>query len=528
MLRVILADDEAVIVKGLKRLIDWKKMDAVIIGEAGNGKEALKLIREKKPDLVISDISMPELDGLELLKEINRMGLCTRVIFISGYQEFSYAKKAVTLGAVDYILKPVEKAELEGAIRRAAGMIDEKSRLSILDEGEKETELADIFRRINGEQSYGEQELYRQFEALDIDVSGREFVGTAFRLYMTRSAASSNIKIQELQKFAAYNRLQKKLEEEGWGFVIKKELNTCYTIFLLEPGEEKRVLHMRARKLAEVMTSGYPMVVKIGFGEWVKEIGSLQLAYKTSRFALELYYFTEEDEIWYDHIERRFEDSFEDYQECYIKLLNAYLSRKTSIDSEINRILLVIKNLHFGSRTAAVNRCVLLITEITQDLIAHYLIDSDYREKGEHVAEEIRSRPLYRQACSMITEYLKELFEIINEGIGNSEVNEIARIKQYISQNFRENLTLEAMAEVANMNLYYFSSYFKKNTGENFKNYLTGIRMKEAEKLLRNTDYKAYEIAEAVGYKNVRQFNENFKSAFGKSPNEYRREMRKS
>ena len=174
------------------------------------------------------------------------------------------------------------------------------------------------------------------------------------------------------------------------------------------------------------------------------------------------------------------------------------------------------------------NRCVLLITEITQDLIAHYLIDSDYREKGEHVAEEIRSRPLYRQACSMITEYLKELFEIINEGIGNSEVNEIARIKQYISQNFRENLTLEAMAEVANMNLYYFSSYFKKNTGENFKNYLTGIRMKEAEKLLRNTDYKAYEIAEAVGYKNVRQFNENFKSAFGKSPNEYRREMRKS
>ena len=110
MLRVILADDEAVIVKGLKRLIDWKKMDAVIIGEAGNGKEALNLIREKKPDLVVSDISMPELDGLELLKEINRMGLCTRVIFISGYQEFSYAKKAVTLGAVDYILKPVEKA----------------------------------------------------------------------------------------------------------------------------------------------------------------------------------------------------------------------------------------------------------------------------------------------------------------------------------------------------------------------------------------------------------------------------------
>lgn len=156
----------------------------------------------------------------------------------------------------------------------------------------------------------------------------------------------------------------------------------------------------------------------------------------------------------------------------------------------------------------------------------NYLIDGSYRQKAEQAAEEIRLKPLYRQACQVITACLTDLFETVKDGTGNTSQSEVARIKQYIGAHYRENLTLESMAAFANMNLYYFSSYFKKNTGQNFKNYLTDIRMKEAGRLLANTDCKAYEAAEAVGYKNVRQFNENFKGKYGKSPNEYRREYR--
>ena len=101
MLRAILADDEAVILKGLRKLIDWEKMGIQIVGEARDGKEALELIERVKPDLAVSDIAMPELDGLDMLKRIGEMGLYTKVIFVSGYQEFSYAKRAVKYGAVD-------------------------------------------------------------------------------------------------------------------------------------------------------------------------------------------------------------------------------------------------------------------------------------------------------------------------------------------------------------------------------------------------------------------------------------------
>ena len=159
MLRAILADDEAIIVKGLKKLIDWEKMGIRIVGEAGDGEEALALILEKKPDLAVSDIAMPKLNGLDMLNRLNELGIGTKVIFVSGYQEFSYAKKAVTYGAVDYILKPVEQEELEQAIKKAVSQIDEKSRLSILDTGEEENELARIFQKINGDQEYVPQDL---------------------------------------------------------------------------------------------------------------------------------------------------------------------------------------------------------------------------------------------------------------------------------------------------------------------------------------------------------------------------------
>ena len=114
MIQAILADDEGIIVKGLKKLIDWERLGVEIVGEAGDGAEALELIQKKAPQLVVSDIAMPGLSGLEMLRQIGSQRMNTKVIFISGYQEFSYAQDAVRYGAVDYLLKPVEQEEWSG------------------------------------------------------------------------------------------------------------------------------------------------------------------------------------------------------------------------------------------------------------------------------------------------------------------------------------------------------------------------------------------------------------------------------
>ena len=173
IIRAILADDEGIILKGLKKLIDWERLGIRIVGEAGDGKEALELMREKKPQLVISDIAMPGLSGLELLKEIGRQGLEAKVIFVSGYQEFSYAQDAVRYGAVDYLLKPVEREELERAVCKAVGLIDDQSRLSILNNTGSEDKMHQIFQKISGAREYAKEDLYEQFSNLNISVEGK-------------------------------------------------------------------------------------------------------------------------------------------------------------------------------------------------------------------------------------------------------------------------------------------------------------------------------------------------------------------
>lgn len=522
MIRAILADDEGIILKGLKKLIDWKKLGVKIVGEVSDGQEALAMIREKHPQLVVSDIAMPGLSGLEMLREISRQGLDTKVIFVSGYQEFSYAQDAVRYGAVDYLLKPVEQKELERAVMKAAALIDDQSRLSILANAESEDKMHQIFQKISGSQEYVKEDLYEQFSRLQFSVEGKHMQGAAFRLYALKRG-ESNARMQELLKFSAANKIQKKLEDSGWGFVIKKEINTCYVIFLLEEGEDRKLLESRIHKLAAEAVDWQKLTVKIGVGEKVEDISMLPLAYKTAKFAVELYYFTEEDRIWYEDVQKEFCESFEQYQECFQRLKQGLMDRQPSISVEVNQVLTMIKNLHFGSRFAALNRCNLLLTGLIQDLCDTYLLDKSWVEEGEKCMEQMRVMPTYRQTCELLIAFLGRIHEHILQG-GSGEYNEAVRIRQYIDEHFRENLTLESMAQVAGMNPYYFSSYFKKNMGMNFKAYLTEVRMEEARRLLLYTDSKAYEIAERVGYRNVRQLNENFKQKYGMSPNEYKRE----
>lgn len=126
MYRIMIADDEPLIIKGLRKMMDWERMDVRIIGEAQDGRELMELLEKEQPDIIISDISMPGKSGLDIIREISEQNMDTKVIFVSGFQEFSYAKAAIKYGAVDYLLKPVTVEELEKAINRAKEMLGER------------------------------------------------------------------------------------------------------------------------------------------------------------------------------------------------------------------------------------------------------------------------------------------------------------------------------------------------------------------------------------------------------------------
>ena len=147
MYRIIIADDEPLIIRGLKKMMEWGKMDTEVVGEAEDGEQLLNLLDTLEPDIIISDISMPEKTGLDVLKEINKRKLKIKVIFLSGFQEFSYAKEAVTYGAVDYLLKPVSVEELENAINRAKDQIVQEQPEAVWKIEQQNVE--NVFKEIN-------------------------------------------------------------------------------------------------------------------------------------------------------------------------------------------------------------------------------------------------------------------------------------------------------------------------------------------------------------------------------------------
>ena len=165
MRKVLLADDEHLIVKGLHKLIDWASLDIEIIGEVTDGLTAEQMILEQHPDLVISDIRMPGLTGLELLARHKGGSHAPKFIFISGYEEFEYVKQALSGGAVDYLLKPVSASELEKAVRKALGLMADSSAAALF--RQSSVPLQEFFSQLTANREFAGTDLYQSFASLD-------------------------------------------------------------------------------------------------------------------------------------------------------------------------------------------------------------------------------------------------------------------------------------------------------------------------------------------------------------------------
>ena len=159
MFKIIIADDEPVIIRGLKKMMNWERLNAEVIGEAANGEELLKKTEELKPDIIISDVAMPRKTGLDVIRQIRENGWKIKVIFLSGYQEFDYVKKAISYEAVDYLLKPVGQEELEQSILRAEKMLRTDSPMEYWEE--EKDDMQTVFKKINSEFSNRHPAVYR-------------------------------------------------------------------------------------------------------------------------------------------------------------------------------------------------------------------------------------------------------------------------------------------------------------------------------------------------------------------------------
>lgn len=499
MLKMIVADDEPVITRGIKKLVDWEKLGISIVGEYETGSSAMEGILVQKPDVALLDISMPGMSGIEILKSIRNLELPVKVIFISGFQDFEYARSAITYGAVDYLLKPVIREELLRAVEQAV-------------------------MRLPGEDPAAGQEENVQGEGKE----SRKTVLLEETTYLPVLAeilfdGSESAQEKKLLRFSVSSFLEEYLAEKELGILFSKNEHIVMVLKGMETAQAKAALTYLQQQAAEALG------VKLGLvaGRIVESMGQIPGEYEKCLELCRYFFFADQIRIPVlsvgEAVFSRRAGTAEVSKEREA-LLDAIVAQdREAFEKAFERFSRVLCLAADGRREDA---CYYFCSTVRAAEEKMHALNLEGRnpDMGE-LLERGRSCVDFSQMKAVFLEYLESYPALLKKTMESNEKKDILRAKEYIESHYRENLTLEILADVVHMNPYYFSSYFKKNAGENFKDYVNRVRIREAVALLLSTDKKTYEIASQVGFRDVRTFTEAFARAYGETPSAYRKRV---
>ena len=524
MYKVIIADDEVVIRNGLVHLIDWEQLGCQVVAMAKDGNQLMELIAEHQPDLVISDIQMPGMTGLEVLRDLPEEDKeRTKFVFFSGYERFSYAREALALGSVDYLLKPVSPSELEAAVRKATNQLEKSTATVVLPKDEDR--LRELFHSIHQETLYDKSELYDLFAESKLDLEQKFFVGICIGL-LPQAKGLDEVGVGarwNLQKFVLFNQLMDLFIKERTGFVLQREEDKIHIIGVF-PKEDKdnfyeKYVHIKRME----MEAKYGMKLQIGIGMRTEDIKGLKNAYKTAKFAHDLYFFEEKSVIDIEEVQKDYTLSFGDYQRAQEELFRSIVEKDGYVMRNVDCIMEIIRQIHYGNVYAAKARVMHFTGDVGMKLHDYKYLEQDFYSMQDELQEQVEAQVTFRdmKAC-IISHYEKLTAELYRKETSRDNMV-IEKVKRYMQENYGEEISVKTLSDIACVSENYFSAMFKRETGENYKAYLTNIRMEKAHALLMNTEMKIYEIGEQVGYNNARRFVDNFKQVYGMSPADYKK-----
>ncbi|MDL2206105.1 response regulator [Eubacteriales bacterium OttesenSCG-928-N13] len=511
MQKVLLVDDEPIVRKALKVLIDWQGLGYRVCGEAGDGKTALDMILTLHPDLVITDLRMPAMDGLSLIQECQRLSLVhIKFIILSGYDEFGYAQQAIKYGVAEYLLKPVDEQELSDALVRLQVSLGQKNRQEQLKREYVQISLRDKLKMIYNHKKATEEGALSLLSAdLGIDAQSR------FRCVSLWADAQSIGSAVPWDKVGIY------LEKHHPAFIIEATDRSIVLLFLLPAmARDQRAFYesllnevCRAFDADMLLQAG-----QIGVGiealeasiQSLKEIESGCRFYESARVLLHedcvhlMPCYDVSDIVATDSVIQSLEsDGFERVEECLEALFQTIKRKRLRVEA--------VEMLLHG--------IVVEIVRIIADLggESNVLVET-YAGfiHGLHAITVDETQSLMLRFCLKVMRYIEQLRAQAGKGV-------IGEIEKYIQMNYMTDINLKAVATEFHLNSAYLGQQFKKKTGASFNRYIGDIRIKQAKKLLATSDLRIYEIAEQVGYQSTDYFTNKFQASVGQSPTEYRK-----
>lgn len=535
-IKVFLVEDEMVIRRGIKNSIDWEKEGYIFCGEASDGELAYPMIIKEKPDILITDIRMPFMDGLELCKLVKKELPNIKILILSGYDEFDYAKEAIRLGVTEYLLKPISSGKLLEALNGVSESI------------RREKEDKDLVRKYMEEMrentEHEKQKFFEQMIAGNLSMA--DALETGKKYEMNLSAGMYNLllfrftlgeehrKSGELLGEAEYaiEKLTERLEYvfefqrgvEGWAFLLMADN---------EEQMSERVKEL-SKDLEEIMKNYSTIAYFGGIGQPVARLRELEESFReaeralAARFTMELNRIISVEDIrmaqnvdTLDDIEITSFGEIEKTRTMLEKFLN------NGAEDEIDEFV----DVYINELPEENLKSVLMRQYIIMDA---YIVMMSFCEKIEGIegemqaqSEELKNSMKTSQTLEEIKNYIRMLLKKIIgvrdtiSGRRYSDIIEIAKDqirKTYMS----DEISLNTIAAEVGMSPSYFSSIFSKEMGKTFVEYLTEIRMDRAKELLMCSSMKTSEIGYEVGYKDPHYFSYIFKKTQNCTPKEFR------
>ncbi len=535
--RLIIADDEPKIISLIKALGHWNQYDIEIIDECSDSNAALASIVENNPDLVISDIKMPGLDGIELIEEVRRKGCKALFILISGYRQFEYARSAIALNVCDYLLKPVSEEQLNLTLEKVIRQIsaerelengrEEMERLRLLKERERSQKIWEdiIFyekeaqRKLRYEKSFFSKETV--FEEYGI-----EFKQDSFMILLIDSEMSLNTGTGGTSLFE--DELERLLQK----YVYVEKTICCayhhvgYNIILnFDKKDQNKIrdglyaMYFGIRNLQEVYGE---FTLAIGVSDIKEKISELREAFLEARAAHWGKLVMQQNGILLHSQVDKFKKINSSYviSEEEIRIIKnciRYLRREelSEVFERIAGRTAGYSEVYPGSVNEAVYKLINSLDDCFDDedqFLIHY--SSDKAFSGARTYMQLMKK-LYLVYENYIENKLKELPEK-----SGKPINEAIR---FIKENYSGQISLEDAARAANVSSPYLSRIFKDEVGMGFLEYLTAIRIEVAEKLLAESSLAIRDIALKVGYPDEKYFSKLYKKNTGIKPSEYRK-----
>ena len=543
MLKIFLAEDEVVVRETIKRMIPWEELGFELVGEAADGEMALPLLIRQQPDLLITDIKMPFMDGLTLARLAKKEIPGLKVVILSGYDDFNYAKQAIGIGVEDYLLKPITKNALIERLSEIRSRYEhEKTQKEYYEKFQREMQAyeknssRDFFEALVGG-SMDMMEVYKRAEKLGLDIVAEAYNVLIFTMncdedfsgqrdeYSSWEAES----LELLENFFAGHSSAMLFRSNifSYGVLLKGQRETIE--------ENTRACVNEIRKILSRQDGRREWFLAVG--QSVERLSQIQKSYHSASRAFSQRYLYDENILYYDemetmeHLGGQAETEDNAYlQKVDVNALNPAILQKFLSNGLQEETENFVKDYFYAIGQEPMESLVFrnyVILNVRFSVISFIKgLGCDTNEMESADTEEVlaESGKNMESAIAYAKKMISQAIEIRDQNSGNKNRSILKTAVDFIDSHYMdEEISLNTVANVANVSSNHFSALFSQNMGQTFIEYLTSLRMNKAKELLRCTGMRSSEIAGEIGYKDAHYFSYLFKKTQGMTPSDYRK-----